>query len=584
MIWKEVKRMRVYHRLSGIVGVVRKVTRKGNLAAVFCLLMLFSVAAPGVASAQPDAPPTPTITVVPEEPAPAPAPDTGSDTPSGPPVGNPEPAPAPAPPPPPPAVDPVPAPAPAPPAPIDPAPAEVPPAVPAEPPATGESPTDGGSLPEEGDTETELPAQDDQVPGGEAESGQPPASQPDPTDPGREGQDGTGTGEPSVGGSDEGSQEGDLSTPGDNGSVPDQPNGNSSEGSTPSGESGQEATGPDPSGQPEVVTEELSTPATVVPEPEAQLVSMEALKKVEQPAETKEASPEVVEEALVSLAEAARVADRDNDDRDRDRGNDGRDRDHPRDHDPKGWKCDDRRGAYGCPWDQWGYDDRGRPEFYNRFSFDLKVLYWDGYTNVEVIVRAGTRQWIDPRNPGAYAFVVVGVSNPDFRLNVGVGVFNSGNGHGNGNCGINPRYCDRPSVTEINVFVSVTNTRYDRLRAYDCGCRTRYMDRDYDRVYIGGSREVIGYWNPPRTQFRPHYIRENPTSPAYVPVTQERWNDVVDGGDPKGGDPTQAAENVAGPEIVVDRSMQYALTAAAIVVIIGSGLLLRRHFRRQDES
>lgn len=353
---------------------------------------------------------------------------------------------------------------------------------------------------------------------------------------------------------------------------------------------------PEPSA-PKVVTEEVSKPAEIVPEPEAQLVSMEALKKAEQPAETKEASSEVVREAddavLASLADAARAADRDNNDRDRDRDrdrdHDGRDRDH-RDHDPKGWKCDDRRGAYGCPWDQWGYDDRGRPEFYNRFSFDLKVIYWDGYTNVEVIVRAGTRQWIDPRNPGAYAFVVVGVSNPDFRLNVGVGVFTSGrdygHGHGNGNCGINPQYCphpQRPSVTQISVYVSVNNTHYDRIGAYDCGCRTRYMDRDYDRVYIGGTREVIGYWNPPRTQFQPQYIRENPTSPVYVPVTPQKWNEVVDGAGEKGGDPSQ---NVAAADTVSTSSD--ATKAVVIIVIIGVGIavayLFVQHVRRQTPT
>lgn len=339
---------------------------------------------------------------------------------------------------------------------------------------------------------------------------------------------------------------------------------------------------------PKVVSEEVSKPVAIVPQENAQLISKEAL-KVEQPVEAKEAAPEVVREAddavLASLAEAARAADRDNNDRDRDkdrdRDHDGRDRDHPRDHDPKGWKCDDRRGAYGCPWDQWGYDDRGRPEFYNRFSFDLKVVYWDGYTNVEVIVRAGTRQPVNPRNPGSYAFVVVGVSNPNFQLNVGVGVFNSGYGHGNGNCGINPQYCPRPprpSVTEINVFVSVTNTHYDRLRAYDCGCRTRYMDRDYDRVYIGGTREVIGYWNPPRTQFQPVYIRQNPTSSAYVPVTPQAWTEVVDGSGPKGGDPSQ---NVAAPS-PAPTNLSDAIKWVVVIVIMGAGAGIGYAFYRRQ--
>ena len=99
------------------------------------------------------------------------------------------------------------------------------------------------------------------------------------------------------------------------------------------------------------------------------------------------------------------------------------------------------------------------------------------------------------------------------------------------------------------------------------------MDRDYDRVYIGGSREVIGYWNPPRTQFRPHYIRENPTSPAYVPVTPQSWNDVVDGGDPKGGDPSSSSTNAASPGDVPS-GLSDGQRAMILIGIIGVGALL----------
>ncbi len=321
----------------------------------------------------------------------------------------------------------------------------------------------------------------------------------------------------------------------------------------------------------------VATPVDVVTQEGAKAFSEDSL-ETEAPVEGKTVSEETVaavDDAI--FAAAYEASDRDS----RDRGNggkdgNGRDNNHkPRDPDPKGWKCDDRRGAYGCPWNDWNHDDKGRPVFNNQFTFDLKVVYFDGFNRVEVIVRAGTRQPINTPGSGAYAFVVVGVSNPNFAVNVGVGVFNS-----DSNCN---RGCGRPATTQIGVFVNVSNRNvyYPRVDAYDCGCGVTYGNRYYDRIYVGGTREVIGNWVEPQGQpryFQPWGYKESPASPAYVQGPPPEFA----GYGKLGANPDGTTTNEALPPVeTTNRALQISAAVGAVVLVLGiGGLLLVQRSRR----
>jgi len=155
--------------------------------------------------------------------------------------------------------------------------------------------------------------------------------------------------------------------------------------------------------------------------------------------------------------------------------------------------------------------------FYNRFNFELKFLICNPNTGemYTVIVGPGTRRPIEVPRPGDYSFVVVGVNVPG--VNVGVGVFNYRPGNCNMQCV--PAYRDLKQF-EFRFRVGV-NWRSGPTYVYDCGCNDRvfYRDHYYDRVWVNGTREVLGTWQqPPNNQpkyFVPVYQRVSPVSTAY---------------------------------------------------------------------
>lgn len=209
--------------------------------------------------------------------------------------------------------------------------------------------------------------------------------------------------------------------------------------------------------------------------------------------------------------------------------------------------------------------------FYNRYSFDLKVLICDPNTGqvFVVTVSAGKRRVVDVPHAGDYGFVVVGVNAPGVNGNVGVGVFNGG-GPCNQHCSV-PR---RPSTNaQIYVNVQVGNVYQPYgVWAYDCGCGPVYRrdDRDYYRYYFEGHREVVGYWQgTPRqegSRFVPVEYRQTPVAQA-VPVTPQNVMDVVTGSPPKGGDP-QAGLALPGTDGVLTVQQKVLIVAGLIGVAV----------------
>lgn len=131
-----------------------------------------------------------------------------------------------------------------------------------------------------------------------------------------------------------------------------------------------------------------------------------------------------------------------------------------------------------------------------------------------VIISKGSRRVVDVPHPGDYNFVVIGVNTP--TANVGVGVFNYRPGSCNVQC--QPAYRDLKQF-EFRFQVGV-NWRSGPAYVYDCGCNDRvfYRGHNYDRVWVNGTREVLGTWRTPPNQpkyFEPVYQRVSPVSTAY---------------------------------------------------------------------
>lgn len=253
-------------------------------------------------------------------------------------------------------------------------------------------------------------------------------------------------------------------------------------------------------------------------------------------------------------------------------GNGNHDGNHqgPGDHNPGGWSCNDPRGPRSCQWNDWDHDDHGRPVFYNRYDFDLRIQYCDPNTGqvYTVIVQAGSRRPINVPHAGNYDFVVVGVNAPNVAVNVGFGMFNSG-----GPCSQHCSVPNRPGVNlnvRVNVLVGNVYQPY-YVPSYDCGCGPVYRrdNRDYYQYYFyGSSRPVIGYWESPPNQeryFVPVEQRENPVAPTFTPVTAQNLREVLGTGEdePLGGDPSVS-------QLMSDHARQFAF-GAVVVVILGLG-------------
>lgn len=325
----------------------------------------------------------------------------------------------------------------------------------------------------------------------------------------------------------------------------------------------------------------VDQPSVIKPQDGATVADAALVK--EQPVEPKEASSQTLEEATAALQT---LGSGNGDNRDNDRN---RDRDHnqpppPRDPDPHGWQCNDHRGPSWCQWNDWDYDNHGRPVFNNGYNFDLRVVYVDYNTGqrVEVIVRARSSQPINTPHSGDYSFLVFGVSAPNFAMNVGMGTFRSGNPCNN--------YCTpppRPSLNfdlRINIWTGQTmHPTY--VPVYDCGCGPyrRVGNRDYYRYYFGGTREVIGYWegspNQQGSNFIPVEQRETPAAPAYTPVTPANLGNLV-GVERPGGDPS---ENLSLSPTVTSDSSQYGVWAvlAAAVIVVGGVIVGVIYYRRR---
>ncbi len=332
--------------------------------------------------------------------------------------------------------------------------------------------------------------------------------------------------------------------------------------------------------EPSATTATVEPPAlpdatTVQAEPEADLVP-EASLELEPLAVPEVAPPETVSD-VESVFAAYRSSEKDK--HDRDRGKDGRDHDwRKKDRDPKGWKCDDRRGPHACKWDDWKHDDRNRPVFYNRYSFDIKVLYFDHHSGqrVEVIVKAGTRRPIDVRHPGDYGFVVVGASSHNFALNVAVGTFSRGEYCAPSRHGHHCQKPHRPVVKHVDVRVYVNNVVYPRwpVQAYYCGCDRDnvviYQDNrtyNYQRIFINGTREVVGTWSEspgkPR-YFVPKGYKQSPVDQNYTWGTPPEFQGVVGGDNPSG-------ENVQAAPVVSESPLRdAALVGVAVFVIVAA--------------
>ena len=475
---------RARHIQSGMVGVV----------APLAIVGLVVSAAP--ASAEPEVPSTPTTTQAPPpvpEPEPAPAPEPEPAPPAPAPATEPEPAPPPPPLPPAPEPEPEPEPAPEPDPEPEPEPAPAPEPEPA-PPAPAPAPEPEPEAPPADESETpetpETPA-----PEGEDETEAPPA-----TDDGGE--------------TDNSGSETDQGQPEEEGEAP--------ESSTP--ESTPEA-------------EQI-----VVPEPETVVVPEDATAVSDlQPGEAVPYDPNVEKDVPMDVTDAFMAYERlggsrDDEDRGRDRDNDGRDRDDrdrddrdrkPRDE--KGWHDRDEWGHDGYrripKWrdDLWDYDDWGRMEINNIYSFDVRVTYYDPYErrHVDVVVRKGHRAPLPACGNGTYTYAVVGVSDPNFAVNVAAGSF-----RGSGHCGPHPQGHRWPTPNKyegisIEVRVRIDDRRwdrYDRVNVYDC--EPIYVSgRRYDRVIIGGTREAIGIWHyrEGKKHFFEHLqYRPQPDSPTFV--------------------------------------------------------------------
>lgn len=594
--------MRVRQHLSGIVGVVRNAMSVKVWAAVCCLALAMLVVNPASAVAEPDAPEPPPTTVIevpvqeappqvvlPEQQAPqtAPVPEVA---PPAPPVVEVPPPPAPAPSAP--EVVPPFTPAPVPPVtvapPVEPAPQTV--APPAETRAPVSTPV-VTATPEPAETttvtqkpevtatteaprETEV-AETTQAP---AVTSQAPASADETTETATESTESDATEEVTK---PEGAETSEAAT---------------SESSS-KGEAGVDTTittetpAPVKETEAEVVAETVAAPSVFEPQDGAEIKNVALV--TEDPVSAKEvttALPEDVAEALQSLVS---TRDRDSDDnRDDNRGN-GRDHDRDKPRDPKGWDCKDNRGPSWCQWKDWDYDDYGRPQFHNRFSFNLTVVVFDHFTGqrYEVIVRSGSTQPINAPHTGNFGFLVVGVSAPGFALNVGMGMFSSGD-----QCSKRCPGHQRPDVNfELRINLWIGNTFSPRyVPVYDCGCGPYQVvdGREYYQYYFGGTRDVIGYWEGAPYQsgsnFVPVQYRPTPAAPEYAPVTPGNVGQLT-GVEKPGGDPSQNPAISLVPTSVVDDDSKIAQIVgvslvAAIAIIVVGGLGYRAWQRRRISS
>lgn len=266
-------------------------------------------------------------------------------------------------------------------------------------------------------------------------------------------------------------------------------------------------------------------------------------------------------------------------------GNGNHDGDHqgPGGHNPGGWSCDDPRGPRSCQWNDWDHDDHGRPVFYNRYDFDLRVQFCDPNTGqvYTVLVRAGSRRPIDVPHAGDYGFVVVGVNAPNVAVNVGFGMFNSG-----GQCN---QYCSVPSRPGVNLNVRVNvlvGNVYQPyyVPSYDCGCGPIYTrdNRDYYRYYFNGNREVVGYWEAPPNQeryFVPVEQRQSPVAPVLTPVTAQNLREVLGTGEdePLGGNPSAS-------QFVSDHAREFGFGAIVVIVLGLGGAAAYVYFQRRRSA
>jgi hypothetical protein len=374
-----------------------------------------------------------------------------------------------------------------------------------------------------------------------------------------------------------------------------------------SGDTPSESVTPPPAEETPLVAETKATaiaePTTLAtPEIVQSPVAKESLKVDELgAAPVREASQEDIKE----MAEAIMAANRgrDNDDHHDGNGNGGHngngnhdndDHQGPGNHYPDGWPCRDR-GPSQCNWDGWGHDQQGRPEFYNWFSFDLRIQYCDPVTGqlYTVTVSAGSRRSIDVPRAGNYGFVVVNVQAPGVNVGVGVGY---GTFNGGGPCNSNCHVPNRPNLDfKVRVVVQVGGVYQPYfVPAYDCGCGYERDGRRYDGYYFNGNRPVFGYWveAPQGRPYEERYFypvtqRDNPVAPL-TPVTTQNLKDVLGGAEPPGGNPHEVMQ-LPQPDAVVstmpqpDQSKRLVVTGLVFVaaLLLGGAVYLVRTGRKQ---
>lgn len=594
---------------SGIVGVVDwKATMKRIETLFLCLGLFFTVAAPGLALAQPEIPLPPTIyeeppapqaPVVPQEPAPIPPPAPADPPPVAddpgppaevyvPPVVPVDPAPAP------PVQDPPAAPA-APP--VDVPEVEVPQPAPVDPPVGESAPEPQQDLPTQ---QAPLPATPD-VPAVSPEPSPQAPVQPEPQEPTTDVERSPTVvtpSQPQIPG------QSSSSAPSPELEVPNQPDATSTE--QPSSEP---SSVPDPSGsatpssESETAKEESKEPV-VVPDPEPVKVN-EAVKASESEMQTlaaaksdpaPEADQKLVDEALMSTmgspsttsatptTTTAPPTTSTSKPPTTSVTPTTTKKPWPGGHD-KPWECKGDRGPRGCHWDGWKPGHGGHPVFTNPYKEYWQLVQWlDRWNNRH-------QKWVPPhshlpvhvQNGGVYGFAILTLSARHHGVTLGVafGAFSSPGIQ----CVRHP--CHVPPRPTLNATFLVYipfgpyRDRYVPRRVYDCGCEPVYRrdGRDYYRYYFEGYREVIVYKETRVVEGRPQQVivpveyRQTPVQRAPVPVTAGNVGDVV-GIMPPGGSPDENPEVVASPDLTaVDNRMRYIAISTVSILIVAAALV-----------
>lgn len=242
---------------------------------------------------------------------------------------------------------------------------------------------------------------------------------------------------------------------------------------------------------------------------------------------------------------------------------------------PGDW-CDNQRGPHGCTWNHWDWDPRGYPVVKNPYSHSIEFVWCDPRTG----------QWLKVSvNPRSSRTIEVEYRDRDFGFAVSAGPGGFSGNLAFGTFNHRPSDCFdrcRPSyqnLHRVDYRYWVDNRwQYNDAPVYNCGCaqdRVFWNNQWYDRVWWGGTQEVLGTWAPaPQPNhppvFQPVFQKETPLSTTYV--------DAVVGGPVKGGDPSQVQNN-ATPTVVTPilSEMWRNILIVVVLAIAAVAVAIFRH-------